>query len=85
MQKIGKCRQNVKMSQKVNIWEGAQCYASHLQIFTREVRWHMQIIIFVLLKTFLDSLVDCAVPENIHTLPHPPQKGSEFPGGWWIL
>ena len=22
MQKIGKCKQNVKMSQKVNIWEG---------------------------------------------------------------
>lgn len=34
-------KQNVKMSQEVNIWEGAQCYASHLQIFTRQVRWHI--------------------------------------------
>ena len=28
------------MSQQVNIWEAAKCYASHLQIFKRQVRWH---------------------------------------------
>ena len=39
MQKIAKSKQNIKMSQKVNIREGAQCYASNLQIFTRQVRY----------------------------------------------
>lgn len=25
-------------------------------------------------------VADCAVPENIHSFPPPPQKGLEFPG-----
>ena len=40
------------------------------------------IIYFVICSFYLLVLLECAVPENIHT---PPQKGLEFPGGWGVL
>ena len=55
MQKIAKCEQNIKMSLKVNVWKGAQCYASHLQIFTRQVRWQKSVNNNISLVTIIVS------------------------------